>query len=54
MEGLADGGHQILHVLDQVVVLGAGPGDADDIDLLEGIVADQTGWHLAGKDDNRD
>ena len=44
----------IVCALDQIVVLGAGPGDAGGIRLLEGVVADQMGWHLAGKADDRD
>jgi hypothetical protein len=30
-------------------MLGAGPGDADDVDLLEGVIADQSPRHLAGQ-----
>ena len=54
VECLADGRNQVLRVVDQVVVLGAGPGDADDINLLEGIVADQRRGHLAGQHHHRD
>ena len=35
-------------------MLGAGSGDADDVHLLEGVVADQCGRHLAGDDHQRD
>ena len=49
MEGLVDGGGQMLDILDQVVVLGAGPGDAHDVHFLKGVVADQAGGHLAGE-----
>ena len=37
LEGLADGGSQILNGADEVVVLGDGQGDTGDIDLLEAI-----------------
>ena len=40
-------------VLHEVVVLGAGPGDADRVGLLEGVVADQVRRHLAGEADDR-
>ena len=53
IEGLLDDPGQIPHVLDQIVVLGAGAGDADDVHFLEGVVADQRGGHLAGDDDHR-
>ena len=49
MKGLVYRLGQILDVLDQVVVLGAGPGDAHDVHLLKGVVADQGGGHLAGE-----
>jgi hypothetical protein len=35
-------------------VLGAGPGDADGVGLLKGVVADHEGRHLPGQDDERD
>ena len=34
-------------------MLDAGPGDADRIHFLEGVVADQRGRHLAGEDHQR-
>jgi len=40
MKGLAQGGHHIFGILDQIVVLGAGAGDTNDVHLLEGIVTD--------------
>ena len=49
-----DGLGQCVRVLHQPVVLGAGPGDADGIGLLEGVVADQEGRNLSGEDDHRD
>ena len=54
VEGLVQDARQILDVLDQPVVLGAGPGDADGIALLEGVVADQMRRHLAGDADDGD
>ena len=54
VERLVQHARQVLDALHQVVVLGAGPGDADGVALLEGIVADQVGRHLAGDDDDRD
>jgi len=39
---------QILDALHQIVVLGARPGDADRVALLERVVADQVRRHLAG------
>ena len=41
-------------VLHQPVVLGAGPGDADGVGLLEGVVADHEGRDLAGQHHDRD
>jgi hypothetical protein len=35
-------------------MLGAGAGDADGVGLLEGVVADHEGRHLAGQHDQRD
>jgi len=45
---------QIADAFHQVVMLGAGTRDADGVGLLEGIVADEMGRHLAGQADNRD
>ena len=53
VEGLLDDPGQIAHVLDQVIVLGAGARDADDVDFLERVVADQRRRHLSGDDDHR-
>ena len=52
VEGLMNDAAHIGDVLHQVVVLGAGPGDAGGVGLLEGIVADQMGRHLAGQADD--
>ena len=54
VEGLLDDLPQVVHVLDQEVVLGAWPADADVVRLLEGVVADEMGGDLAGEDDDRD
>lgn len=54
IESLLDRRGQILDVLDQVVVLGARPGDADDVDFLERVIADERARHLPGDDDHRD
>ena len=43
---------QIRQVLDQVVVLGAGTGDAEGVGLLKGIASDQLGGDLAGDGDD--
>ena len=45
---------EILGALDEVVVLGRGAGDAGGVGLLEGVVADQMGRHLAGQAHERD
>ena len=54
MEGLVQDARQVLDALHQVVVLGAGAGDADGVGFLEGVGADQVGRHLAGDADQRD
>ena len=48
VERLVQHAGEIVDVLHQPVVLGAGPGDADRVALLEGVVADQVRRHLAG------
>jgi hypothetical protein len=53
VEGLADGQGQVVDIPHQEVVLDAGPGDADRVHLLEGVVADQSGGYLAGEDHQR-
>ena len=54
MERLVHDVGQIVGLLDQPVVLGAGPRDPDGIGLLEGIIADHEGRNLPGQDDDRD
>ena len=49
VKGLVDDVGNAGDVLDQIVVLGARPGDADGIGFLKGIVADQMPGHLAGQ-----
>ncbi len=44
---------EVVDVADEVVVLGAGPGDADRVALLEGVRADEMGRNLAGDADER-
>jgi hypothetical protein len=44
---------QVAHVFDQVVVLGAGPRDADGVSFLKRIGADQLARHLPADDDQR-
>ncbi len=45
---------QIGDRFDEIIVLGAGPRDADRVAFLERVIADQMGRHLAGDDDERD
>ncbi len=52
IEGLLYDARHLGHVPDEVVVLRAGPRDADDVGLLEGVVADEGGVYLAGEDDH--
>ncbi len=54
VESFMDHARQIGHVLHEVVVLGAGAGDADGVAFLKAIRADQRGRHLGGDADQRD
>ena len=54
MERLVQRARQVGDVLHQIIVFGAGPGDADRVAFLEGVVADEMGRHLPGDDDERD
>ena len=45
---------QIIDVLHEVIVLGAGPGDPDGIALLKCVVADEMRRHLSGDADDGD
>ena len=49
IERLGKGLRDILHPLDEKIVLHAGTGDAGDVHLLEGVAADEGGGHLAGE-----
>ena len=53
-EGLLDGLGELGDVLDQVVVLGTGAGNAHDVHFLKGVVADEGRRHLPGDDHHRD
>ena len=53
VERLGDDPRQVVGVADQVVVLGHRQGDAVDVDLLEGVLADQAAGHVAGDRDDR-
>ena len=52
VEGFVQDAGEIVDVLHQPVVLGAGPRDADRVALLEGVVADQVRGYLAGDADD--
>ena len=54
MERFVDDLRQIVDVLDQPIVLGAGPRDADRVAFLERIGADQRRRNLSGQADQRD
>ncbi len=53
VERLVQHARQVGDVLDQIIVFGARPGDADRIAFLKRIVADQMRRHLAGDHDQR-
>ncbi len=54
VERLGDDPRQVVRVADEVVVLGHRQRDAVDVDLLEGVLADQRRRHVAGDRDHRD
>ncbi len=54
MERLGQDARQVVRVADEVVVLRHRQGDAVDVDLLEGVLADQGRRHVAGDRDHRD
>ncbi len=54
VEGFLEDPGQVGDRLDEVVVLGAGARDADDVHFLESVVADEMGRHLAGEHDDGD
>ena len=45
---------ELVDLLDQVVVLGAGTGDAEGVGFLEGVAADEFAGDLAGDGDDGD
>src|SRR5262249_39564623 len=47
VEGLLDGGGELVAVLDEEVVLGRRAGDAHVVRFLERVVADEMGRHLS-------
>ena len=53
VEGLRHDPRQLVGVAHQVVVLRHRQGDAVDVDLLEGVLADERGWHVARDRDHR-
>ncbi len=53
LKRLVQHARQIVDVLHQPVVLGAGAGDAHRVAFLEGVGADQVGGHLAGEHHQR-
>ena len=54
MKRLVQRARQVGDVFDQIIVFGAGPGDADGVAFLERVVADEMRRHLSGDDDERD
>ena len=54
VERFVQNARQVRNVLHQVVVLGAGPRDADGVAFLERVVADEMCRHLSGQADDRD
>jgi len=48
VKSLVQHARQILDLADQIIMLGAMPGDADRVAFLEGVGADEMGWHLSG------
>jgi hypothetical protein len=54
VESLVDGARQIGDRLHEIIMLSAGPRDARGVRLLEGVVADQMGRHLASQADDGD
>ena len=54
VERLVQHAREIVHALHEIIVLGAGPRDADRVAFLERVVADQVRRHLSGDADERD
>ena len=53
MERLMQHMRQIGDRFDQIIILSAGPGDADGVAFLKGVIADEMGRHLPGNGDQR-
>ena len=53
MKRLDHSGLQFATLFHEVVMLGAGTGDAGRVGFLKRVIADQMGWHLTGQADNR-
>lgn len=45
---------EIVGVANEIIVLGAWPRDSNRVAFLEGIIADEVRWYLAGDADDRD
>ena len=54
LEGLAEHGRDVFGAGGEEVVLGDGQGDAGDVDLLEGVGAEDLGGDLSGDADDGD
>ena len=54
VEGLGEDAGEVVRVAHEVVVLGHRQGDAGDVDLLEGVLAEERGRDVAGDGDDRD
>ena len=54
VEGFVDDLGELVEVLDEIVVLGAGAGDAEGVGFLEGVAADELAGDLAGDGDDGD
>ncbi len=52
VEGLGDDARDVVRLAHEVVVLGHRQGDAADVDLLEGVLADERAGHVAGDGDD--
>jgi len=52
MKGFMNHGSQIVHIAHEIVVLDARPSDADCVDFLKSISANQMRRHLPGDHDD--
>jgi len=53
MKGLFDNPGNVVYIRNQIIVLGAGTCDPDNIYFLKGVISDQTGRHLTGNHHDR-